>query len=229
MDYGGLADSPATLTASPNLSNTTMGLEANCTLRVGRRSWPGRALLESEALLFRGDDTRLKIPFGSISAVEARDGALSITHAEGVATLAIGSAAERWADKIRNPRSLLDKLGVKPGMKVAVIDVDDSGFLAQLAARTKEVSKGKATKGTDIVFLGAESERALAKLPRLRDALVPNGAIWVVHRKGKDASLRDVDVFAAARAAGLVDNKVASFSATHTAEKLVIPLAKRAR
>ncbi len=56
---------------------------------------------------------------------------------------------------------------------------------------------------------------------------MPNGAIWVVHRKGKDAPLKYVEVFAAGRSAGLVDNKVASFSATHTAERLVIPRADR--
>ena len=46
-------------------------------------------------------------------------------------------------------------------------------------------------------------------------------------RKGRDATLRDVDVIAAARASALVDNKVASFSATHTALRLVIPIALR--
>ena len=35
-----------------------------------------------------------------------------------------------------------------------------------------------------------------------------NGAIWVVSRKGKAATLRDVDVIEAAKDARLVDNKV---------------------
>ena len=61
----------------------------------------------------------------------------------------------------------------------------------------------------------------------LRERLVPNGAIWVVSRKGRSATLRDVDVIAAARASGLIDNKVASFSPTHTALRLVIPVALR--
>ena len=56
-----------------------------------------------------------------------------------------------------------------------------------------------------------------------------NGAIWVVSRKGKAATLRDVEVIEAAREARLVDNKVASFSATHTALRLVIPVALRPR
>ena len=204
-----------------------MGLEATCTLRIGRKSWPGRAHLESEEVRFRGDGQRLAIPFRAITRVEARDGALTIAHAEGTAILTIGTAADRWAEKIRNPRSLLDKLGVKPGMRVVVLDVDDESFLDDLAGRTENVSRGKVAKNADLIFFGAESERALARLNTLRSSLVPNGAIWVVHRKGKAASIRDVDVFAAAKTAGLVDNKVASFSATHTAEKLVIPISQR--
>jgi hypothetical protein len=39
--------------------------------------------------------------------------------------------------------------------------------------------------------------------------------------------VRDVDVMAAAREAGLVDNKVVAFSATRTALKLVIPKSQR--
>jgi hypothetical protein len=204
-----------------------MGLEAACTLRVGRKSWPGRAHLESDSLRFRGEETRVVIPLRGVSAVEARGGTLTVMHAGGRAAFIMGPAAERWAEKIRNPRSLLDKLGVKPGMQVAVIDVDDEEFLADLAARAGTVSRGKAAKHTDLIFFGAESARALQRLGTLRTALVPNGAIWVVHRKGKDASIRDVDVFAAAKTAGLVDIKVASFSATHTAEKLVIPVVSR--
>ena len=52
---------------------------------------------------------------------------------------------------------------------------------------------------------------------------MPNGAIWVVSRKGKAATIRDVDVIAAAKAAALVDNKVASFDDTRTSLRLVIP------
>mgnify|MGYP006170174075 CR=1 FL=1 len=43
-----------------------------------------------------------------------------------------------------------------------------------------------------------------------------------------NASVVEADVMAAGKAAGLVDVKVVRFSATHTAEKLVIPVTKRA-
>ena len=122
---------------------------------------------------------------------------------------------------------LLDKLGVKPGMRVAVIDITDADFLARLAERTSDVTLGPPLPDTDIVFLGADNVDELERIAVLRSALVPSGAIWVVSRKGKAATLRDVDVIDAAKSVGLVDNKVASFSRTHTALRLVIPVALR--
>ncbi len=121
----------------------------------------------------------------------------------------------------------LDKLGVKPGARVAIVGVPDPDLRVDLAARTHDVTVGQPLPETDIVLLAADSQADLAALPVLRAQLVPNGAIWVVSRKGKAATLRDVEVIAAALAVGLVDNKVASFSPTHTALRLVIPRALR--
>lgn len=204
-----------------------MGQEASCTLVRGRTRQAGRALLEGDHVLFRGDDDRVKIPFASLTKVESAGGRLSLTNGEGTFAFELGEHADRWAAKIRNPRSLLDKLGVKEGMRVAVIDVDDAAFLRQLRERIPDPIEGKAGKDANLIFYGAESAKALERLPALRKSLTPNGAIWVIHRKGKSASLKDVEVFAAAKAAGLVDNKVAAFSETHTAERLVIPAKDR--
>lgn len=204
-----------------------MGLESACSLVRGRARIAGKGLLESDHILFRGDGEREKVMLAAIIAAEASDGTLTLTHRDGMLKLALpDDVAERWLAKIRNPRSLLDKLGVKQGMRVSVLGIADDGFLTQLRQRTSDV--GLATRpATDIIFLGAESVQDLTQLPALRKAIVPNGAIWIVHRKGKEATLRDVDVFAAAKRAGLVDTKVAAFSSTQTAEKLVIPLGKR--
>jgi hypothetical protein len=121
----------------------------------------------------------------------------------------------------------LDKLGVKPGMRVALVGLDDDPLAGELRTRTDDVTLGPPGPGTDLVFLAADDHAALAELPRLRAALRPAGAIWVVSRKGRAATLRDVEVIAAARAAGLVDNKVASFDETRTSLRLVIPVALR--
>jgi hypothetical protein len=124
---------------------------------------------------------------------------------------------------------LLDKLGVRPGSRVALVgDVDADGtFRALLADRTSDVTIGTPKSEFDLVFLAADSTDALAVLPDLRGRIRPAGGIWVVSRKGRAATIRDVEVIAAARAAGLVDNKVASFSDTHTSLRLVIPVADR--
>jgi hypothetical protein len=122
---------------------------------------------------------------------------------------------------------LIDKLGIRPGMRVALIDIDDEAIRPLLADRTSDITEGWPERDTDVVLLGADSMAQLAPLPELVDRIRPTGAIWVVSRKGKAATLRDVDVIAAAKASGLVDNKVASFSATHTSLRLVIPLALR--
>jgi hypothetical protein len=126
---------------------------------------------------------------------------------------------------------LLDKLGVRPGARIAILGaVDADGtFREQLAGRTSDVTIGRPKPDTDLVFLSAESTDELAGLASLRRLIRPAGAIWVVSRKGRAATLRDVEVISAAREAGLVDNKVVAFSETHTSLRLVIPVADRPR
>jgi hypothetical protein len=203
-----------------------MGAESQCVAHFGGQRSEGTALLESDHLLFRGT-FRLKIPHKAITKLDADDGTLRITYPDGTAVFELGASAAKWAEKIRNPRSLLDKLGVKRDMRVAVIGVDDVALLEQLSDRAADVTSRTPKKGTDLVFFQADSIADLARLEKLRGYLKPDGAIWVVHTKGKGAAFKDVDVFAAAKKAKLVDVKVASFSATHTAEKLVIPVSLR--
>jgi hypothetical protein len=118
---------------------------------------------------------------------------------------------------------LLDKLGIRPGMRVAILGVDDDAIRPSIADRTTDLTEGWPEPDTDVVLLAADSTAELAPLAELATRIRPNGAIWVVSRKGKTATLRDIEVIAAARDSRLVDNKVVSFSPTHTALRLVIP------
>jgi hypothetical protein len=205
-----------------------MGKEARCTASFDGRTSEGTALLETDELRFRGrGEVRLRIPRAEMRDVVAHDGTLTLRFGGAAVSFTLGPAAARWADDIAHPRSVLDKLGVKPAMRVAMLGIRDADFHAQVRVVTPDISVQAPRKDTDLIFLGAESARDLARLATLRRSLKPSGAIWVVHRKGKDAPLEDTDVFAAGRRAGLVDTKVCAFSATHTAEKLVIPKAKR--
>jgi hypothetical protein len=123
-------------------------------------------------------------------------------------------------------RSLLDKLGVKSGQRVAVLHVADAAFLSDLAVRMPEFSRGSVSGQADIIFFGAENVGDLPRLKSLAKSIQKNGAIWVVYPKGKK-HIREVDVIAAGKPAGLIDNKVCKFSDTHTALRFVIPLANR--
>ena len=122
---------------------------------------------------------------------------------------------------------MLDKLGVKPGAKVAIVHLDDAGFVSLLLQRTSDIVKGKPNAPCDLVFFGASSATDLKRLKDLKNWIEPNGAIWVVRPKGGRSELRDTDVIDAGLAAGLVDNKIASFSETHGAMRLVFRLRDR--
>ena len=196
-----------------------MGLEAKCVVRVDGAAHSSTALLETDELIVRGP-ARLKIPLASITAVDANDGVLRVSHADGAAELELGDAAAKWAERIRSPRSLLDKLGAKSGMTVSVVGDFDAGFLDDLRARVGTVSAGRVHKASDLVFFLAEKAAQLSRLSVLADALAPGGAIWVVHPKGKGA-LKDTEIFAAGDSVGLVATKVVRFSETLTGEKLV--------
>jgi hypothetical protein len=124
-------------------------------------------------------------------------------------------------------KPLLDKLGVKPGTRVALLDMDDAAFVKMLRERTKDVVQGKPRTPCDIVFVGATVRRDLEKLKRVKTWIEPNGAIWMVRPKGGRSELRDTDLIDAGLAAGLVDNKIASFSETHGAMRFVFRLRDR--
>jgi hypothetical protein len=126
-------------------------------------------------------------------------------------------------------RPLLDKLGVKPGAKVAIFKLDDHSFVALLRTRTQDIVTGKPASPCDLVFFGVDTHEDLRRIEELKSWIEPNGAIWVVRAKGGRGAIRDTDVIAAGLAAGLVDNKIASFSETQGAMRLVFRLRDRPR
>ena len=199
-----------------------MGQEIACTASSGGRRAEGRALLETDELLFRGDGMRLRIPYASITDVGAADGVLRVDHDGATSTFDLGDTAAGWADRIKNPKTVIDKLGVKPGQRVTLRGVDADGFARELAARGAELAEGEA----DHLFVAVETHEDLAALGGLVPLIARNGAVWTVRRKGRK-DLTEADVRAAGKAAGLVDVKVERFSETHTAEKFVIPVADR--
>ena len=203
-----------------------MGREALVTVRFNGKAASGKARLETDVLHFRGGDVRLAIPFRTISKIASHDGTLSIRFPDGTAAFELGDAAATWADKIQHPPSRLAKIGVKPGWRASAIGVDDETFLAELEAAIAYLSIGRVAKASNAIFFGVTKEAELSRLEKLKASLTPDGAIWIVRPKGRP-EISERATMAAGKAAGLVDVKVVAFSATHTAEKFVIPVADR--
>jgi len=171
----------------------------------------GRLQWEAPKLIFRGAVRRV-FEGAALAGIRAEGGDLVL--ADGSRFTLGEPFAGRWAQAIANPPGRLDKLGVKPGMRVAVLDIDDQNFLSELIQRTQPVNE---FSELDILFWGADNVATMARVPELIPMLAPRGALWIVSRKGKAATIKDVEVMAGAKAHGLVDNKVCSFSDSHTA------------
>jgi hypothetical protein len=202
-----------------------MGNELRCTVRFGGEKSNGTALLETNEIVFRGD-TRLKIPLTSLTSTSSRNGELHLQWSDGEAVFELGAYADKWAYKILHPRSVAEKLGVKPGLTICAIAMKDAGFVEDLRAQAERFSDSKPLKNSDLIFLGAESSADLTRVSELPPLLSSAGALWIVYPKGRQ-EIEEQHVLDAGRQTGLVDVKVVSFSATHTALKLVRPKAKR--
>ncbi|HEY4307013.1 MAG TPA: hypothetical protein VGM82_21255 [Gemmatimonadaceae bacterium] len=209
-----------------------MGYETKCKVRVDdgsgtiRQADSATVLLETDDLIVRGD-ARVKVPRLSITKVGARAGVVTIVSPAATVSLTLGDAAAKWQKKLEEaPKQLIDKLDVKPDAKVWLWHIDDAMLTEQVNARTMNASSGRSASSCDMVFVQVNSDAELDRIDRAAKAIVVNGAIWVVHPKGK-TGVRDTAIFARGKALGLTYTKVARVSATLSAEKLVWPRASR--
>jgi hypothetical protein len=202
-----------------------MGAEAKCTATISGKKTVGKALLETDELIFRGEDVRLTIPYRSVSSIDVKDGVLHVAWLSGVASFELGPSAVKWADRIRNPPSRIDKLDVKPGQVVLFVGIRDATLREEIETRGAIVV-ARVIDPVDTIFVAANERSDLRRLATLQNFLKRDGAIWVIRPKGSP-NISENDVMSAGKGVGLVDVKVVRFSETHTAEKFVIPVSKR--
>jgi hypothetical protein len=125
-------------------------------------------------------------------------------------------------------RSRIEKLGVKSGAQVLVLGVEgDCQFMDELRAQGASVRTG-GNKAMDMIFALFRHRNDLRRLPSLVTRLKPNGVLWTLRPKGSP-DLKESEMMRAGQDAGLVDVKVVAFSEVLTAEKFVIPVAKRGK
>ncbi|HEV3153735.1 MAG TPA: hypothetical protein VGZ02_08035 [Candidatus Baltobacteraceae bacterium] len=133
----------------------------------------------------------------------------------------------RLPDRDYSHRTLLEKLGVRSGQRIAALNVSDAAFLDDVS-RTAGESISTVLRGTyDLIFLQVNEARDLGRIPKAASHLQAAGALWIFHPKGKNAAVKEGEVRTAYLACGVVDNKVSAFTETHTATRCVIPRVKR--
>jgi hypothetical protein len=124
-------------------------------------------------------------------------------------------------------RSLGDKLGVVAQARAALVGRHDPWFVDTLNARLTKPPAIRLRATYDLIFLRVDGPRDLAAIAPAANRLAPDGALWIVHPKGRGALPRDAEVRAAALAAGLVDNKISTYGDTHTTTRYVVPVVRR--
>ena len=201
-----------------------MGSESLCRVDLDGTFAEAKALLETEEVVVRSP-FRIKVPFRELTRVEADADALVLQWPGHRLRLEIGREAQKWADKIRNPKSVADKIGVKDGHRIALIGTIAGSFVNDLKRKGADVST-RVRAGCDLIFLAANRTADMDRLKALQTSLASDGAIWVIRPRGSQ-EISEKHVMAAGKRAGLVDVKVVRFSDTHTAEKLVIPVTRR--
>jgi hypothetical protein len=122
-------------------------------------------------------------------------------------------------------KPLLDKLGVRSGMRVSVLGQHERWFLDKLRERRADVS-ARRRRDSDLIFLRCETQPSLGRIGSIEPSLARNGAVWVLTRRGSKEANQN-DAIRAGVVVGLVDNKSAAFSEEWSALRLVIPLARR--
>ena len=123
-------------------------------------------------------------------------------------------------------RSRLEKLGVKKDADVLLLGIEaDTAFLAELRQAGAAI-RTSGSKQADMIFAVFRHRDDLRRLPPLVPRLKAAGVLWTLRPKGSK-DLTEREMMRAGQDAGLVDVKVVSFSEVLTAEKFVVPVARR--
>jgi hypothetical protein len=87
-----------------------LGREVRCSGIFNGASSKGQAQLETDFVLWRAKE-RAKLPFVSLASVNVQDGWFNLKGSEGTLALHLGSPeAERWAQAILHPKTIVDKM-----------------------------------------------------------------------------------------------------------------------
>lgn len=192
-----------------------MGKELVTRVVVGDEEADATVRLESDAVLVSNSPLRRKVALSpAVRAAADRHGAWLVL---GEVRVRVGKDVDAWLQAIRAPKSVAQKLGLGPAVRVALRGAIPDDVRALLDASGAAIVR--AAKPGDWLLVAVSAPKDVAALPLPPDG----GVLWVLRPKGKDSAVPEAMTREAARQQGLKDVKVVGVSATHSAEKYVWP------
>ena len=196
-----------------------MAMESACKLSVSRDKYEGRVRMEGGYIDFAGN-TKFRFRLAEIRNPRQEGTSICFDfHGNAVEIVLSERASGRWIEYILNPQSLADKLGVRDGQTVRVLNMDDPELLSSLAAKNARMVHGTSAR-CDLVMVGVERASELRQIEDLGETLAPGGSIWVVLTKAL-RTVTKANVITIAREAGLAHVKVVDYSETRAAYRIV--------
>lgn len=196
-----------------------MGLERTTSVFVGARAHECTVHLDAAELTCRGGWKR-KFALAELQDLAVRSGRLEFTSDGEAIGIELGAAAATWLDRIRNPRSRMQKLGVLPDSTVCVLGKAEADAVAEIAAVLGSPPKTRLVAGADLVLCFCQDPDGLARLASIAPKLGAKGAVWLLWPKGRKDFAHE-HVVAAARRAGLSSTKSMGFSGAFTGLRFV--------
>ena len=190
-----------------------MGREAAAVGDWQGQSGPGKATLETDFVRFSGP-FRVRLAFAACRSIDLDGPRLRFVADDGVLALDLGDTeAARWLDRIRNPPSLGQKLGLKPDRPVRRLGPVPPEVEAELARLGCPVAAH-----ASLSLLTLDLPHGLSALERCAEALMSGDDVWVFFEKGRK-DVTGTDVIRCARAVGLIDTKVCRVSESMTGQR----------
>jgi len=127
------------------------------------------------------------------------------------------------AEKDYSHRSVVDKLGLKQGMRVRM--TGNLGDDLKISAKARIGGSLLRSGDLDVIVRAIRSvEEAEEFVARVRPQLSGDAALWLVTRKkGDPRYVKQEDLIPVGKAHGLVDNKICSIDDERSAIRFVIP------
>jgi hypothetical protein len=186
-----------------------MGLEAHCPATLGRHNGACTAYLEAHEIKLSGAISA-KLKLTELADLRGVDGCLTGTWRAQPFVLELGApATARWLQRIRSPKTLAQKIGLKEdgstGVHVLWPHGEVDAFLAE------NPSKQTPLIHAGLVFAVVDSAGDFAQLST-RLPLAGHAALWLLRRKGKQAQVKESEIMSLLAEHGYKPTKTTAWS-----------------